>query len=174
MKKIGVILGTILIIILGSVLVARTLVFPLKYKSEIQKYAKEYNIEPELITAFIHVSSNFDSKEYKKGETCGPMNLQDKSAEVIAKEMGFTEFEAQNLADPDTNIKIGAWYISQIYENNNIEQVVAKWGGVNWQDANGDKEKEERKQFWEEYYKKYFVEKIKTRMKIYKVLYPTL
>ncbi|MCY6484152.1 transglycosylase SLT domain-containing protein [Clostridium aestuarii] len=174
MKKIGVIFGAILVLIIGGTLLARTVIFPLKYKTEIKKYSKEYSVEPELIAAIIHISSNFAPKEYEKGEKCGPMNLQDKSAEVIAKEMGFTDFNLQNLAEPDTNIKIGTWFISQNYKNKDIEQAVEKWGGVNWQDVKGNKEKEERKEFWEDYYKKNFVEKVKSRMKIYKILYPTL
>lgn len=174
MKKLRVIFVTILVLIVGSVFVARTLVFPLKYKKEIQQYAKEYNVEPELIASIIHVSTNFDSKEYEKGKKCGPMNLQDKSAEVIAKKMGFEDFKPENLDDPDTNIKIGTWFISQNCEDKDIEQAVTMWGGVNWQDNKGDKEKEERKKFWQNYYKKYLVEKVKSRMKVYKILYPSL
>ncbi|MCY6371712.1 transglycosylase SLT domain-containing protein [Clostridium ganghwense] len=174
MKKLGIVFGTVLAVIIGGILIVRTLVFPLKYETEIKKYAQEYKVEPELIAAIIQISSNFDSKEYKKGEKCGPMNLQDKSAEVIAKEMGFTDFKPENLADPDTNIKIGTWFIAQNYKNKDVEQAVTKWGGVNWQDVKGDKEKDEKKKFWEDYYKKYFVEKIKNRMKVYEVLYPSL
>ncbi|WP_392486244.1 transglycosylase SLT domain-containing protein [Haloimpatiens sp. FM7315] len=173
MKKLRAVLGVILVLVIGGALIARTLVFPLKYKAEIQKYAKEYNVEPELIAAVIHVRSAFAPKEYEIGKECGPMSLQDKSAQFIAKEMGLKEFKAENLADPDLNIKMGTWFMAKSYRDKNIESLVEKLGGMNWQDAAGNKKQEEKK-FWEDYYKQYFTKKIESRMKIYKLLYPTL
>lgn len=174
MKKLGTILGVILVLVIGGALITRTLVFPLKYKAEIQKYAKEYNVEPELIAAVIHVRSAFDPKEYEIGKECGPMALQDKSAEIIAKEMNLKDFKEENLADPDLNIKLGTWFMSKNYKDKDIESLVEKIGGMNWQDAAGNKKLEEDKKFWEDYYKQYFTKKIESRMKIYKLLYPTL
>ncbi|MFD3157050.1 transglycosylase SLT domain-containing protein [Haloimpatiens sp. FM7330] len=174
MKKIGIVLASLLIVFFAAAMVARSLVYPLKYKAEIQKYAKEYSVEPELIAAIINVSSNFDPKPYKKGERCGLMDLQDKSAMILAKQMGFKDFKSENLGNPDTNIKIGTWFISQNYKNKDIEEVVTKWGGVNYADAAGDLNLEKEKKKWEDYFKKYYVEKIKKRMKVYKILYPTL
>lgn len=174
MKKLGIFITVILVLIIGGGLVTRTLLFPLKYKSEIQKYAKEYSLEPELIAAVIQVRSSFENKEYEKGEQCGLFAINDEAAKAIANEMGFADFKEEDIAKPDTSIKIGAWFISKHYKDKDITKLVEKLGGINYQHAKHGSKEEERKKFYEDYYKKYFVEKIKNRIKMYKLLYPTL
>ncbi|GAA0732207.1 hypothetical protein [Clostridium oceanicum] len=173
MKKIGSILIIILILCIGVGLAARSIAFPIKNKSEIQKYSKEYKIKPEFVAAAIRLGPIYNGKDKKYGD----FKLQAKAAKAIAKEMGLKDFNEKDLENKDLNIKIGTWFLAKYYKEKGLEYALAKFGGINYAYVNdssrkSDKENKERAEMI--YNDKQYVNKIKNNMKIYKILYPTL
>ena len=106
-----------LIILLMAAFAAKTLinqVYPVSYKDYIIKYSREYDIDPYLLTAIIKVESRFDKDATSHKGAMGLMQLMEPTAYWIAESMGDENFTVDDLYDPETNIKMGAWYFDNI------------------------------------------------------------
>lgn len=131
MKKIVVTMSALLLLMLAGVIVARTVVFPIKNKDEIKKYAKMYNVDPVVIASVIHFETNFDSIKYEEGKEVGVMKITDKAGIEMSKKMGDEIKDPKKVAEPDTNIKLGTWYIANNGGDKNFPEMMAKWSSRN-------------------------------------------
>ena len=86
-----------------------------EYTEYVQKYAKEYNVDENLVYAVIKAESNFKS-DVKSGKgAIGLMQLMEETAKEVAKSMNLqinSNEVSQKLLEPDTNINIGTKYLS--------------------------------------------------------------
>ncbi len=88
--------------------------YPMKYTEYIFEYAKEYNIDPVLLCAVINVESNFDKDAASHKGAKGLMQLMEPTADWGAEKIGLENFTFDQLGDPETNIRIGSWYLSTL------------------------------------------------------------
>lgn len=105
--------------------------YPLEHKEVIIKYGKLHNIDPPLLAALIKTESNFKpGAESKKGAK-GLMQITPSTAKWIAATTGLKDFDEGMLFDPETNIKLGSWYIEHLsnYYNGSFELVFAAYNG---------------------------------------------
>lgn len=107
------------------------LIYPLEYKEEIIKYGKMYNIDPPLLAAIIKTESNFQKDAESRKGAKGLMQITPSTGEWIAKTMGMKDFNENMLFDPETNIKLGSWYVEHLagYYNGSFELVFAAYNG---------------------------------------------
>ncbi len=121
----------ILIILLVTAFAAKGIiyhVYPVEYKDYILKYSREYDIDPYLLTAIIKVESRFNKDAASHKGAIGLMQLTEPTAFWIAESMGNENFVIDDLYDPETNIKMGAWYVDNIRrEFGAIELVLAAY-----------------------------------------------
>lgn len=129
----------------------------------VNKYSDDYDVPVNLINAVIIQESGGDPKAFNptKGENSrGLMQI----SEALAKgSFGFSLFSVGNLFDPDTNIKYGTKYLSQlrdqlsVYFDNYISEF-DKWkiivssynqGSGYWIKALKQAKKEKVSQTWE-------------------------
>lgn len=115
-------LGTIAIAGVRPVL---TWYFPLKYRESVEKNAHLYQIDPLLITAIMRVESSFDRYAISSKGARGLMQLMPETARWAADLMGLKDFELEQLFDPEVNIAIGVWYLSNLREQFDGDMVLA-------------------------------------------------
>lgn len=108
------VLVVILIAIIGAKEFVYHVSFPVVYKDYIVKYSEEYDIDPYLLLAVINVESRFDKDATSHKGAIGLMQLTESTAHWIAESTGDENFDTDDLYDPETNIKMGAWYIDNI------------------------------------------------------------
>ncbi|WP_324825224.1 lytic transglycosylase domain-containing protein [Sinanaerobacter sp. ZZT-01] len=113
-RKKFVIFFIILLFAAFAVKTAINHVYPVGYEEYILKYSREYDIDPYLLTAIIKVESKFDKNATSHKGAIGLMQLMEPTAFWIAESMGDENFAVDNLYDPETNIKMGAWYVNNI------------------------------------------------------------
>lgn len=164
MKKIISIAIAILIILGGAFFAVRTLLFPVKYKSDIKSISSEYKIDPYVLATLAHFESRFDGKKYEKNSNNGILRFSDKSSTELAKELNMSGFTPKDLVNEKTSLKLGAYYISK-FSNEGLSKVVQEWNVKNGEEANFDRR---------EYAQKYYLPKIEKNIKIFKLLYPDL
>jgi len=101
----------------------------IKYQTEIEKYAKEFAIEKELLAALIYVESRFNNYSKSSKGAVGLMQLMPSTAIWIAEEMGYNNFKLSDLNDPELNIKFGSWYFAYLYQkfDKNLIQTIAAY-----------------------------------------------
>lgn len=100
-------------------------IYPKKYESYVEKYAKENNIDPLLIFSIIKAESNFKEKAESSSGAIGLMQLMEKTAEEIAENMNQPIADKENLKEAETNIKIGVKYYSILQKNYNGNMLLA-------------------------------------------------
>ena len=101
----------------------------IKYQTEIEKYAKEFAIEKELLAALIYVESRFNNHSKSSKGAVGLMQLMPSTAIWIAEELGYNNFKLSDLNDPELNIKFGSWYFAYLYQkfDKNLIQTIAAY-----------------------------------------------
>lgn len=87
---------------------------PLPYHDTITFYGKVYNVDPALIAAVIKAESNFNSKAVSVQGARGLMQIMPETGLWAASQTGESAFDSEFLFDPETNIKLGTWYLSDL------------------------------------------------------------
>jgi len=107
---------------------------PVKYQTEIDKYADKFSLEPELLAAIIYVESRFNNSSKSNKGALGLMQLMPSTAFWIAEELGYKNFSLEDLENPELNIKFGSWYFAYLrekFDNNLIKSIAAYNAGEN-------------------------------------------
>lgn len=107
------------------------LLYPLEHKETIIKYGQLHKIDPPLLAALIKTESNFETDAESKKGAKGLMQITPTTGEWIANTTGEKGFNESMLFDPETNIKLGSWYIEHLsdYYDNSFELVFAAYNG---------------------------------------------
>ena len=119
MKRLIKIILVVLILLYGANVFAKSL-FPLEYKETVEKYATENNLDKNLVYAVIKAESNFTKDATSHKNALGLMQITFDTGEWCADKIGIREFDKEMLLEPETNIRIGTWYIrylTDILEN---------------------------------------------------------
>ena len=89
------------------------------YQEEIMEYSRKNKLDPFLVAAVIKNESGFRINAKSKPGAVGLMQIMPQTGAWIAEEMGMQDFEMEKLAEPETNIRMGCWYLSELeYEFN--------------------------------------------------------
>jgi soluble lytic murein transglycosylase len=150
------------------------MMYPIKYRAEIDASAAEFRVDPLLIAAIIRVESNYKPELVSNKGAIGLMQIMPDTAQWILAMEGFSSLNMDALYDPKSNIRMGAKYIELLNRqfNSNLAEVLASYnagpGNVSkWRESNiwdGKMESINQIRFWETrkyvdrvfyYYKKY-------------------
>ena len=152
--------------------------YPLTYSEYVEKYSNEYGLDKNLVYSIIKAESGFDSKAVSPREAKGLMQIVDSTGEWAAEKIKIKNFENTMLLEPETNIRIGCWYIARLLKqyNQDIELALAAYNAgsgnvAKWlKDASisSDGKTLDRIPFEET---KNYVERIKKYYNMYKKLY---
>lgn len=106
-------------------------IYPLKFKEFVFKYSQDNGIDPYLVFAVIKAESSFNHKAKSKKNAMGLMQITRQTAMWGADSLGIEGFSVEELYDPETNIRIGCWYIRQLMKefNNQTDLVLAAYNG---------------------------------------------
>ena len=88
----------------------REVTLPLRHDGIIRQQAAEKELDPALIAAVIYQESRFQNRTSSAGAK-GLMQILPSTAQFIARRSGGTQFEIRDLANPEINIRYGAWYL---------------------------------------------------------------
>lgn len=134
--KVMLLLAVSLVVIIFTVEGTIKMLHPLKYKEYVYKYSSEYKVDPYLVFSIIKAESSFNPNATSHKNARGLMQITDQTGVWIAEMMGIEDFKVEYLYEPDTNIKLGCWYLNSLekeFDDNNL--VIASYnagrGNVN-------------------------------------------
>lgn len=90
--------------------------YPKEYNEYVEQYAKEYNLNENIVYAIIKNESNFDKDISSNKGAIGLMQIMQETGSEVANRINV---EASNLLDAKTNIQIGTKYFSELYQKYN-------------------------------------------------------
>ena len=127
----GIILIIIVIIIGVNFKNIVKIFYPIQYESTVLKYANEYELDPYLIYSLIRVESKFDSMAISPKDARGLMQITPQTGKYISKLLSEKDFTEEQLLNPDTNIKYGAFYLKKLFNDfgNDMNSALAAYNG---------------------------------------------
>ncbi len=123
--------AVLMLVLINSAAWLVKIAYPIYHEEIIFKYAGEYGVDPYLIAAIIRVESKFYHRAQSSKGARGLMQISPKTGQWAARELNIKGYDAQKLFDPDTNIRIGCWYLSVLEKefNYNFRTVIAAYNG---------------------------------------------
>lgn len=104
-----------IILVICAYNVLLKLIYRKEYSEYVSKYAKEYNVDENLIYALIKAESNFDVNAVSNRNAKGLMQLMMPTAQEAAKDTEI-EVSEENILNPEINIMLGVKYLSTLLE----------------------------------------------------------
>jgi soluble lytic murein transglycosylase len=89
-------------------------IFPLKYWDLIRKHAAVHDLDPYLIAALVAQESNFDPEIRSAANAWGLMQIVPATGRRLARSVGIRRFTTSMLTNPETNVRLGTLYFSQL------------------------------------------------------------
>lgn len=172
------IIAVLLIVVLfqsGNLL---RLFFPVQYIDQIKTYSRQYDVDPYLVMSVIKAESNFELDAVSHKQAQGLMQLTPSTARWLAERLGLENFSAEEMHNPDMNIRLGCYYISYLdnmYEGN-IKCALAAYNagcGTVDQWLENEKYSKDGETLFKIPYREteQYVNKVLTYRKIYRILY---
>ena len=110
---ITVLLALLILAAVGAVVIINRY-YPLRYADLINRYAEEFDLEPELICAVIHAESRFRANVVSRAGASGLMQIMEDTAYWIAPRAGLDDFDYGQILEPEVNIRLGSYYLSML------------------------------------------------------------
>ena len=99
--------------------------FRLQYYDEVLTCAEQYGIEPSLVYGVIRTESNFDPDAHSSADAFGLMQVTESTLEWAQhRSEEFDGISAQQLFDPQVNIRCGVYVLSLLSEMFDDEDTV--------------------------------------------------
>lgn len=89
-------------------------IFPVDHWDLIRKHAASYKLDLYLMAALIAQESTFQADVRSPANAWGLMQLLPSTARRYAAKIGVTPFSTAKLTDPETNIRLGMAYFSEL------------------------------------------------------------
>ena len=104
--------------------------YPLGYEHIVRGHAENYRLDPALVAAVIYQESKFRADARSDSGAVGLMQLLPDTAKGIAARTGGSEFEVDDLYDPEINVRYGSWYLRHLIDKyGSEERALAAYNG---------------------------------------------
>lgn len=114
-KKVFTLAVTLLLLVSFGYCVVLPRILPLRYQELVERYAAENQLEESLVYAVIFCESHFEPEAVSSADAKGLMQVTQETGWWAAEQMGLAP-ESIDLTDPETNIRIGCWYLGWLYK----------------------------------------------------------
>ena len=119
----GVIAGLVLYVQATEPSWYHRLRYPLAYDSIIRGHAENYRLEPALLAGVIYQESKFDPEARSDAGAVGLMQVRPDTARGIAARTGGSQFQVDDLTNPELNVRYGSWYLRHLLDKYDDERL---------------------------------------------------
>lgn len=88
---------------------------PIYYRQVIFQEAAAAGLDGYLLAAIIKTESNFNPRAVSPKGARGLMQIMPETGKWVAGQKGLEGYSPDLLFNPEYNLKIGAWYVSELY-----------------------------------------------------------
>lgn len=105
--------------------------YPKGFWEQVEKYSKKYGLDPYLTLAVIREESRFNPQARSHAWAMGLMQIIPRTGKAIAQQLKIRPFENRYMYRPETNIKMGTYYLSQLIKRfeGNVALALAAYNG---------------------------------------------
>jgi soluble lytic murein transglycosylase len=105
------------------------LAFPIPFRSAIEYFSRNQNLDPYLVAALIRQESDFNVNEISTAHAYGLMQLIPETARSMARHFGIRRVSTSDLTTSDLNIQLGTYFLRNLLDryNGQMEWVLAAY-----------------------------------------------
>jgi soluble lytic murein transglycosylase len=93
------------------------LAFPLPYRADLEKFAKQNGFDPFLIAALIRQESEFNPKAVSVANARGLTQIVPSTGRELSRKLKIRSYGTASLFVPAVNLQLGTFYLKTIVEN---------------------------------------------------------
>lgn len=90
------------------------LLYPVPYRGAVEQAAAETGLDPYLIVSVMRVESGFNPRAVSPRGARGLMQVMPETGAWVARQLGVDRFHPDQLFDPETSLRFGAWYLAHL------------------------------------------------------------
>lgn len=107
------------------------LLYPLPYRESLVRHATPRGVDPLLVISIARQESRFQADAKSVAAARGMTQFIPETADEIARQLGRSNFQQDELYDPDTAILFGSQYLANLFQQfpNQPEAVAASYNG---------------------------------------------
>lgn len=114
-----IILGVLVLAVLtAAAFIGNDLMLRSIYKADhiayVSDMAKEYGLDGYIVASVVYTESAFDPNAVSSKGAIGLMQIMPDTGEWIADRLKIKNFKTSMLKDPQTNLRMGCWYLSYL------------------------------------------------------------
>jgi soluble lytic murein transglycosylase len=98
------------------------LAFPLPYRKSLEEYCRAQMLDPYLMAALIRQESEFNPNAISRANARGLAQVMPATGRQLSKKLGIPRFRTAMLFTPDTNLKMGTYYLKTL-----SDELQGKW-----------------------------------------------
>jgi soluble lytic murein transglycosylase len=98
------------------------LAFPLPYRKSLEEYCRAQMLDPYLMAALIRQESEFNPNAVSHANARGLAQVMPATGRQLSKKLGIPRFRTAMLFTPDTNLRMGTYYLKTL-----SDELQGKW-----------------------------------------------
>lgn len=99
--------------------------YPRWYGQYVEKYSRQFEVDPSLMYALIREESRFNPRGLSRAMAHGLTQIMPSTGRGIARNLGIRPYNTSRLFEPELNVKMGTYYLSTQLRNFNGDKHLA-------------------------------------------------
>lgn len=99
--------------------------YPLQHRDLVFRYSRANGLDPWLVAAVINVESRWRPLAVSRRGARGLMQVMPETGEWAAAKIRLSGFQPDQLFEPETNVRIGTWYLAWLLQQFDGNQTAA-------------------------------------------------
>ena len=105
--------------------VQKLYLYPYSYKESVAACSREYGVDSSLVAGVIRAESKFNADVRSNRGAIGLMQLMPETGRWISEQIDSGSFVSSSLYEPDVNVRYGTWYLANLLDEFNGNEVLA-------------------------------------------------
>jgi soluble lytic murein transglycosylase len=107
------------------------LAFPLPFQDDVQKYAREHDVDAFIVAGLIRQESEFNPRVVSRAKAYGLTQILPSTGRDLSRRVGLRAFQPAMLFDPAVNLRLGTYYLKILMKSfeGRWEDVLAAYNG---------------------------------------------
>jgi soluble lytic murein transglycosylase len=93
------------------------LAFPLPYRADLERFARDYDMDPFLMAALIRQESEFNPKAISAANARGLTQIMPATGRDLSRRLGLRTYTLTQLFLPQVNLRMGTYYLKSIADH---------------------------------------------------------
>lgn len=93
------------------------LAFPLPYRADLERFARQNNLDPFLVAALARQESEFNPKAVSGSSARGLTQIMPTTGRELSRQLRIKPYSTASLFQPQVNLKLGSFYLKSVADS---------------------------------------------------------